>query len=161
MFELHVDTRELDAFAAKMRTLTRDGNYIKQALAEAGEEYLKDVIAVTPVNKILEAPTRGQLKARWRKDNKNLFVKVRETNAGYVLELVNTTPYASWVEKGHRAIPGQYVPILDKRIRQSTTWVMGQFFVRKTEVKWQNGKLDRSLSTKIGKWISHMLEEGK
>lgn len=157
-FKMKAENNELIEFADKIKALKDNKEQIKYALLQAGQSYLKDVISATPINKDPNALTRGNLKKQWKKDNQNLEIKIKEVDSGFLLELVNTTYYASWVEKGHKAIPNQFVPPLKKRIKSTTTWVMGQFFVRKTEVKFQNGKLDRVVARAIQKWLKEYFE---
>lgn len=142
-----IDNREMMEFSKKMGDLKLAPLYVEEALENAASAYLTDVIRATPVNKDLTAPTRGNLKAQWSKDNQNLMLKIREVSGGYMIELINTTPYASWVEKGHN---------IYNQFGGPYGWCMGQFFVRKTEVKWQNGKLDRVLTLRINKWLKEL-----
>ena len=42
--------------------------------------------------------------------------------------VINSVPYALYVENGHRQTPGRYVPAIGKRLKQS--WVPGQHMLR-------------------------------
>lgn len=146
---LRVDNREMMKFAEKAEDLKLGELFVQDALEQAANQYLKDVISNTPVNKDLTVPTRGSLKRQWRLDNPNVAAKVRKVSGGFMVEIVNSTYYASWVEKGHE-IYNQY--------GGSYGWCMGQFFVRKTEVNWQSGKLDRVATLRFNKWLKDIFK---
>ena len=140
MIKIEADFDELTAFTEKVNQLANGewDRMIRDSLAEVAETYLQELIHVTPVK-------TGKLKGQWRKDNGNdLAVKVRDVDDGYVIELINTTEYASWVEKGHN---------IYNQFGGPYGWCYGRFFVTKTEVSWQNGKLDDRLQRRINKWM--------
>ena len=150
---INVDRRELMKFKDKFQKLVDNDAEIKNAIAAIGEQILRELIHETPVD-------TGRLKAQWRKDNSNIALQVHDTGYGWELTLVNTTEYASWVEKGHYAY-NQYGgpwPVKNAKVPDSSGWVYGRFFVRKTENVWNNGKLDRSLTIRINNWIKNTLE---
>lgn len=139
MIKIEADLSELKKFEDKVNTLkdTYWDFMVRSSLAQVAETYLQELISVTPVD-------TGKLKKQWRKDNgKDLAVKVRDVGNGYVIELINTTEYASWVEKGHN---------IYNQFGGPYGWCYGRFFVKKTEVAWQNGKLDDRLQRRINKW---------
>ena len=47
------------------------------------------------------------------------------------LPISNSTPYASYVEFGHRQTPGRYVPAINRRLKKG--WVQGQFMMTISE----------------------------
>lgn len=140
MIKIEADLSELKKFEDKVNTLkdTYWDFMVRSSLAQVAETYLQELIGVTPVD-------TGKLKKQWRKDNgKDLAVKVRDVGNGYMIELINTTEYASWVEKGHN---------IYNQFGGPYGWCYGRFFVKKTEVAWQNGKLDDRLQRRINKWM--------
>lgn len=146
---LEVEYSEMTEFAKRCEELLDMSEQIREVLIEVGNQYLAELIERTPVNKDLKAPTRGNLKAQWKIDNPSVALKVTDTGNGYMLELINTTYYASWVEKGHRKVVFGH---------DTGGWVMGQFFVRKTETIWQNGKLDAVLTKRINQWLQSIFD---
>lgn len=146
-----VDKVELDEFVDRFSGATQTSSAIKSILEQVASKYLNDLIQRTPVNKDLTAPTRGNLKKQWSIDNSNLFTQITETANGFYIELVNTTPYASWVEKGHRKVVFGH---------DTGGWVMGRFYVKKTEVLYQQGKLDSLVEKQFTTWLKNTIEGG-
>lgn len=155
--KMDVDYSEFQQFERdfKLRLVDNWSQVVTNSLTQCAEQYLKDLIKATPVD-------TGKLKRQWRKDNGNiskLAVKVKEVYNGYEIQLVNTTNYASWVEKGHYSynqFGGPY-PVRNAKVPDSSGWVYGRFFVKKTEVKWQDGKLDAALQRRINSWMKELL----
>ena len=115
---------------------------IKRILEKIAKEYLVDLAEKTPVD-------TGRLQNQWILDNMNINVVDRGNL--YEVELVNTTNYASWVEQGHwsyNQFGGPY------------GWVMGRFYVRKTENLWKHGRLDERIQQEYETWLKKMLEGG-
>lgn len=141
--QISVDNDELEQFAQSFKSRVIDNweQVVKNSLLQCAELYLQDVIRATPVD-------TGKMKRQWRKDNKQLAVKIKEVSGGYQIELVNTTEYASWVEKGHESY---------NQFGGSYGWVMGRFFVKNTENIWQNGKLDKTMQRRINDWMRNLL----
>lgn len=150
---VEVDSQEFDKFTTNFKKLTKSDDFLSLAISEVANNYLKDLMARTPVK-------TGKLKAQWKKDNKNLKAKVVKTNDGYQVVLINTTEYASWVEKGHYAYNqfGGPWPVVNAKVPDSSGWVYGRFFVRNTENIWNNGKLDRAFQSRLTRWIKGTLE---
>ena len=127
-------TQHLISVSERYETVLRD------KFTKIARKYLSDLKKNTPVK-------TGKLKKQWDEDN--VKINVIPTAKGYYIELVNTTEYASWVEKGHESY-NQY--------GGSYGWVMGRFYVRKTENLWKNGKLDTELKNQFEKWLKNNLE---
>lgn len=127
-------TQQLISVSERYETVLRD------TFTKIARKYLADLKKNTPVK-------TGKLKKQWDEDNAK--INVIPTAKGYYIELVNTTEYASWVEKGHESY-NQY--------GGSYGWVMGRFYVRKTENLWKNGKLDTELKNQFEKWLKNNLE---
>lgn len=149
---IEIDASDLTKLQKKLSSLIDNDNWIRQAIAESCELMLKDLIESTPVD-------TGRLKEQWLKDNPKIVV--RNTSDGWTVDLVNTTEYASWVEKGHFSY-NQYGgpwPVKNAKVPDSSGWVYGRFFVRKTENIWQNGKLDANLSSRLNEWLTKTLSD--
>lgn len=54
-------------------------------------------------------------------------LKVQRIGREYQITITNPVKYASYVEYGHRQIPGRYIPVLGKRTKAG--WVKGQFMM--------------------------------
>lgn len=141
--QISVENDELEQFAQSFKSRVIDNweQVVKNSLIQCAELYLQDVIRATPVD-------TGKMKRQWRKDNKQLAVKVKEVSDGYQIELINTIEYASWVEKGHESY---------NQFGGSYGWVMGRFFVKNTENIWQNGKLGKAMQRRINDWMRSLL----
>lgn len=150
---IKLDAREFNTFTQRFEKLTKSGDFLVDAISAVANNYLKELISRTPVK-------TGRLKAQWRKDNKNIKAKVVKTTDGYEVVLINTTEYASWVEKGHYAY-NQYGgpwPVVNAKVPDSSGWVYGRFYVRNTENIWNNGKLDRAFQSRLTRWIKATLD---
>ena len=146
---MRVENKELLDFQKHFKSFSETfDKEVTQALAETAYSYLRDLTNATPINKDPKAATRGNLRKAWFKENQTLAFRVFKTGEGYTIELINSTPYASFVENGHN-IYNQY--------GGSYGWVMGQFFVKKTEDLWENGKLNRVVQRNIGKWFRQLM----
>lgn len=155
--QISVENDEFERFQNELenRLVNNWEQVVKNSLLQCAELYLKDVIKATPVGTKYRPKTKGKkahkpgnLKRQWRKDNKQLALKIKTAPDGYFIQLVNTTEYASWVEKGHESY---------NQFGGSYGWVMGQFFVKKTENIWQNGKLDKTMQRRINDWMRSLL----
>lgn len=149
---IEIDASDLTKLQKKLSSLIDNDDWIRQAIVESCELMLKDLIESTPVD-------TGRLKEQWLKDNPKIVV--RDTSDGWTVDLVNTTEYASWVEKGHFSY-NQYGgpwPVKNAKVPDSSGWVYGRFFVRKTENIWQNGKLDANLSSRLNEWLTKTLSD--
>lgn len=150
---LGVDTKDFNEFTNRFKKLANSDDFLVTAITAVANNYLKDVMSRTPVK-------TGQLKEQWKKDNKDIRAKVIKKSDGYEVVLINTTVYASWVEKGHFAY-NQYGgpwPVVNAKVPDSSGWVYGRFYVRNTENIWNNGKLDRSFQNRLTRWIKGTLD---
>lgn len=149
---IEIDASDLTKLQKKLSSLIDNDDWIRQAIVESCELMLKDLIESTPVD-------TGRLKEQWLKDNPKIVV--RDTSDGWTVDIVNNTEYASWVEKGHFSY-NQYGgpwPVKNAKVPDSSGWVYGRFFVRKTENIWQNGKLDANLSSRLNEWLTKTLSD--
>ncbi len=58
-------------------------------------------------------------------------LKISRSSGILTLEIVNPVEYASYVEHGHRQMPGRYVPELGKRLKQG--WAPGKLMLTTSE----------------------------
>lgn len=56
---------------------------------------------------------------------------VKKENGSYMIEVINATEYASYVEYGHRQTPGRYVPEIGVKLQKA--WVPGKFMLTISE----------------------------
>lgn len=140
---INIDFTELEEYVDKFQGVVENhDSQIKRILEKIAKEYLVDLAEKTPVD-------TGQLQNQWILDNMN--INVVDRGDLYEVELINTTEYASWVEKGHwsyNQFGGPY------------GWVMGRFYVRKTENLWKHGRLDERIQQEYETWLKNMLEGG-
>ena len=141
---INIDFTELEEYVDKFHEVVENHDaQVKRILEKIAKEYLVDLAERTPVD-------TGQLQNQWILDNMN--INVVDRGDLYEVELVNTTNYASWVEKGHNIKNRAGGPVLG--------WCMGQFFVRKTENLWKHGRLDECIQQEYETWLKNMLEGG-
>lgn len=67
----------------------------------------------------------GTLRRNWT------IGEITRNGAVYMIEVINPTEYASYVEYGHRQTPGRYVPALGKCLKKA--WVPGKFMLTISE----------------------------
>ena len=140
MVTLDVDFRELQNFSESLKDIDKRTDVaMRQSLEFAANQFLQDVIARTPVD-------TGRLKKQWGIDNVNLAARVVDEGWGYSIEVYNSTPYASFAEFTHRQfIWGVW----------NGKYTLGRFYLTKTDIEYNNGKLDVALSQAFNKWLKH------
>lgn len=112
-----VDFRELEKFAKRMQQAQEENvfdQFFRDFLLEMARRAYNKMYKRTPVD-------TGQLRDNWQ------IGDVRKEGDTYIIEIFNETPYASFVEYGHRQNVGQYVPTIRKRLKRP--WVEGRFFM--------------------------------
>lgn len=55
-------------------------------------------------------------------------LKVQKVRQTYIVWLINVVEYSSYVEYGHRQMPGRFVPAIGKRLKKS--WVEGRHMLQ-------------------------------
>lgn len=172
-----VDIKGLEKFRDKLEQIDAQ-EFCEAAAKELASRLLRKVIKRTPVGdygkyltaddgtRILDKKTRrpividsdaktgGTLRRGWTTQLQNIRVEKRESN--YVVELINPTEYASYVEYGHRQEPGRYVPAIGKRLKKG--WVEGQFMltISENEIREQAPGI---LEKKLNKWLMEVLSD--
>ena len=86
--------------------------------------------------------TGGTLRKGWT------VSQVIKNGSTYSVEVINTVPYASYVEYGHRQTVGRFVPTLGKKLKKP--WVKGRFMLTISENE-INDNLDVILSKQLDK----------
>lgn len=140
------DFRELQEFARKLEKMGRQENIDRFYTECAGE------LALGLLRRLkLNSPVKtGELRRNWQiKD----IVKNGNT---YSVTIENPTPYASYVNYGHRQTPGQYVKAIGKRLKVS--WVEGQFFLEISETELERA-MPSFLNRKLDKYIKGCLND--
>lgn len=118
-----IDDSEFEAFVNKVTQKIDSGELrkgIEQTGKRVGTQALRQVKEITPTGKV----DGGTLKRNWS------VVGPSYNGNAFVIELINNTEYASYVEDGHRQTPGRYVPAIGKRLKAS--WVPGTHMLMKT-----------------------------
>lgn len=123
---IKVDTSQLANFSTKIKSLNsvQKETFFQTAAADLANRLLALAIPRTPVD-------TGVLRNGWTQNGGVGRLGVQRTGEGYSITVVNDTPYASYVEYGHRQEPGRYVPAIQKRLVAS--WVEGQHFLEISE----------------------------
>lgn len=103
----------------KIENKERD-EFCKECAKEIATRLLAKVIKRTPVGKYPKGSGKvgGTLRRGWTIDNQEL--KVQKNGDKYVIEVINSVSYASYVNNGHRTA-------------NHNGWVPGQFFLEISE----------------------------
>lgn len=120
----NVDYKELQDFVKKMEKQLSDANrnkFLEDCVKELAARLLSRVIKRTPVKE-------GNLRRSWTASDD---MKIEKVGGVYQITIENTASYASYVEFGHRRVPGIYIPEYGK----STTagWTDGKFMLTISE----------------------------
>lgn len=115
--------------------------FCKECATELAARLLRKVKKRTPVgdysdtweleddgeNKFLVESARqgGELRRSWSCGT------VQQFGRTYVVEVINSKMYASYVEFGHRQTPGRYVPAINKKLKRA--WAPGRFMLTISE----------------------------
>ena len=127
----NVDYKQFEQFAKKLEKQLSDEKrekFMEDCCKEIAARLLRRVIKRTPT-------VEGALKRGWSVDgNKNINVVKR--GGEYRCAIYNPVQYSSFVEFGHRRVPGVYIPSLGK----STTagWTDGKFMLTISEKEVQS-----------------------
>lgn len=136
---MSADYRELVEFQRRMKQLTESDKeaFIKEAANEIAGRLLRKVIKRTPKG-VYPHRVGGTLQKGWT------IQPIRKEGSNYIIEVINPTEYASYVEYGHRTA-------------NHKGWVPGQFMMTISE-KEINRITPRVLEAKLNKWLSEALK---
>lgn len=129
------DFRQLQELERKLSRLSRGDfdKFCRKTAQDIGKKLLSDVVKRTPTGvppagigeEIYQSYwagySGGTLKRSWRVSLAPL------SGGGYVVTVENVENYASYVEYGHRQLPGRYVPALGKSLKE--VWVPGKYML--------------------------------
>ena len=144
-----VDVSQIQGFQDKIRALNgiqRD-TFFRECCMDGANRLVALVKPLTPVQ-------HGTLRAGWDNALGGLgaasVTKTQGAGQSYSVTVENATPYASYVEYGHRQTPGRYVPAIGKRLVAS--WVEGKHMLEKSEGT-LSGVLPGVLQTKLDAFL--------
>lgn len=151
------DFSEFYEFAEQLESVDLD-NVFKRIAQAISKELWKRMKMFTPIGET------GDLIKGW---NNNNFA-VTTTEKGYLVEIINTTPYAIWVNDGHRSFNkwnvGTNKPyVVENRVKvpyqykwqkgDGTHYVFGHFFVERGILSLVNStQLDTIIFNELMKW---------
>lgn len=148
MADFTIDYTQFQTFMTNLTSVDRLRAMERRALEDLANKVLLELLWRTPFK-------TGYLRNKWKVDNpKIVVVPVKD---GYECVLVNSTYYAWWVENGHRAIAGQFIPPLRKSVRKTTRWVEGRFFVRSTATNFNHGKATPIVTKHVMEWLTRLV----
>lgn len=143
-----VDVRQLERLQKKIEkaaTIDIDA-FCKTCSKELAARLLRKVIKRTPVGDysdtyeleddgetkflVESGKVGGTLRRGWS------MKQLHQFGDTYVIEIINPVEYASYVEYGHRQVPGRYVPAINAKLKVS--WVKGQFMLTTSEKEISN-----------------------
>ena len=144
-----VDYRQIKKLQEKMAEFEEKElqDFCEAMAKEIAARLLAMVIDRTPV-------ISGDLRRAWKADNSSL--SVRHEGDEYVIEIINSMSYSSYVEYGHRQEPGRYVPALGKRLKKS--WVNGRFMLTRSEVE-MDSKMPKILEKKLERKLRELIDD--
>ena len=144
-----VDYRQIKKLQEKMAEFEEKElrDFCEAMAKEIAARLLAMVIDRTPV-------VSGDLRRAWKADNSSL--SVRREGDEYVIEIINSMSYSSYVEYGHRQEPGRYVPALGKRLKKS--WVNGRFMLTRSEVE-MDSKMPKILEKKLERKLRELIDD--
>ena len=144
-----VDVSQIEGFQQKIKALngTQRDMFFRDCCMEGANRLVALVKPLTPVQ-------HGTLRAGWDNALGGLGAasvsKTQGAGSSYSVTVENATPYASYVEYGHRQTPGRYVPAIGKRLVAS--WVEGKHMLEKSEGT-LSGILPGVLQTKLDAFL--------
>lgn len=139
---VEVDVSQLEELAKSFDRFARQD--IDRICIECAEEIalrlLRKVKLRTPVDS-------GRLRDSWRIEG------VNKSGGEYVVEIINSLEYASYVENGHRQELGRFVPAIGKRLVKS--YVPGKYMLRISEQEVQK-EADKLVQNRIEKALGDL-----
>ena len=156
MSNFKFDHKAFDEFQKKLQALEKDTDkFYEDCAKELAARLLRLVIPKTHIGKHENEPgiNGGTLRRGWtggKKQSAKAFAEsldVKKSGKTYTITVINNTPYAAYVEYGHRQTPGRYVPAIGKRLKKG--FVPGQRMLQISEQELQSiapGVLQRKMN---------------
>lgn len=139
---VEVDVRQLEKLAKSFDRFARQD--IDRICIDCAEKIalrlLRKVKLRTPVDS-------GRLRDSWRIEG------AKKSGGEYVVEIINSLEYASYVENGHRQEPGRFVPAIGKRLVKS--YVPGKYMLRISEQEVQK-EADKLVQNRVEKALGDL-----
>lgn len=148
-----VDVSQIEGFQSKIRALngTQRDIFFRESCMDGANRLVALVKPLTPVGNYTGG---GTLRRGWDNALGGLGImsvsKTQGAGQSYSVTVENATPYASYVESGHRQTPGRYVPAIGKRLVAS--WVEGKHMLEISEGNLK-GILPGVLQTKLDAFL--------
>ena len=125
-----VDVSQIEGFQEKIKALNGSQRdlFFRDCCTEGANRLIALVKPLTPAK-------TGTLRKGWDNALASLGAmgvsKTQGAGSSYSITVENATPYASYVEFGHRQTPGRYVPAIGKKLVAS--WVEGKHMLEISE----------------------------
>ncbi len=147
-----VDFKQLEEFQKKLQKLDKlQDEFCRAAAKELAARLLAKVIRRTPVGQYPKGSgmTGGTLRRGWTGNQKGgaayaQSLPIRHEANNYVIDIINPTEYASYVEYGHRT-------------RGHKGWVQGRFMLTISVDELQSAA-PKILEKKLAKWLGDNLK---
>lgn len=144
--------------------------FINECTRELAQRLLRKIIFRTPVGDysdtydlvdagdgkflVMSDKEGGTLRRGWTAAGS---LEVTKTGNIYKITIENQTPYASYVEYGHRQTPGRYVPAIGCKLKKS--WVQGKFMMTISERELRKSA-PKILEKKVMDFLGGVLKNG-
>ena len=168
-----VDFKQLKKLQDKMQKLNdMQQEFCEAAAKELAARLLAKVIRRTPTGVVpdyitpqvkkdhWQGYTGGTLKRGWtggKTSDGAAYAKslpISKNGDTFVIDIINPVEYASYVEYGHRATPGRFVPELGMKLKSG--WVQGRFMLTISVDELQKDA-PKILEKKLAKWLGDTL----
>lgn len=143
----NVDFRQLEELRDKIQNIEEKQNeFCRAAAKELAARLLREVIKRTPVGQYEAGSgmTGGTLRRGWTGDTNGggayaNALPVSQVGNSFVIDIINPTEYAAYVEFGHRT-------------RGGGGWVPGRFMLTESEIR-LNSQASQIIEKKLQKWL--------
>lgn len=159
MSNFKFDHKEFDEFLKKLHALEKDTDkFYEDCAKELAARLITLCVDKTRVGEHKNEPgiDGGTLRRGWtggKEVDPKIYVQgveVVKSGTTYTITVINNTPYAAYVEYGHRQTPGRYVPAIGKRLKKS--FVPGKRMLQISEQELQSMAPD-VLQRKMNKFL--------
>lgn len=158
---ISIDVSQIEGFQQKLKALngTQRDIFFRECCMEGANRLVALVKPLEPPPyKSDDYNGHGTLRAGWDNALGSLGVasvsKSQGAGQSYSVTVENATPYASYVEYGHRQTPGRFVPAIGKRLVAS--WVEGNHALEISEGNLKK-VLPGALQTKLDAFLRTVL----